>query len=263
MSALADQIRAIALVNVPEGADITEAVNFKNNFSSPRVFVCYPKIYTNDPLVGKPTLDWLSSQMAGLIVETDFEKGFNNSPSNKELKGVLGLEFIYEYIPDDPTSEVQYINSQGIITVKKDTGGFRLFGNYTSAYPFNTYPSEIFINWVRTADILDETIMNNLLQTLDENIIDNPYDPTTSIVYRVRESIDDLLDEWKANGKIISGFAEVPLELNTVSSLAQGQIVYRIKNFAVSTPMQGITIERINNSNALAEVFSKLFGGNQ
>jgi len=263
MSALADQIRAIALVNVPEGADITEAVNFKNNFSSPRVFVCYPKVYTNDPLVGKPTLDWLSSQMAGLIVKTDNEKGFQSSPSNKELKGILGLEFIYEYIPDDATSEVQYLNSQGIITVKKDRAGYRLFGNTSSAYPANTHPADVFINWVRVADILDETLQDNLLQTLDENMIDNPYDSTTSIVYRIRESIDDILNTWKAKGIIISGEAEVPLELNTASELASGNVHYRVNNFAVSTPMQGITIERIANSNALAEVFSKLFGGNQ
>jgi len=263
MSSLADQIRAIALVNVPEGTDIAEAVNFKNNFSSSRVYVCYPKVYTHDPIEEKPTLDWLSSQMAGLIVETDFTKGFQNSPSNKELKGVLGLEFIYEYIPDDPTSEVQYLNSQGIITVKKDRAGFRLFGNTSSAYPANTHPADIFINWVRVADILDETLQDNLLQTLDENIIDNPYDPTTSIVYRIRESIDDLLNTWKAKGIIISGEAEVPLELNTASELALGNVHYRINNFAVSSPMQGITIERIANSDALAEVFSKLFGGNQ
>ncbi|WP_457640494.1 phage tail sheath family protein [Persephonella sp.] len=263
MSSLADQIRAIALVNAPEGADITTAVNFKNNFSSKRVYVFYPKVYTLDALTGKPTLDWLSSVAAGLIVKTDYEKGFQNSPSNKELKGVLGLEFIYEYIPDDPTSEVQYLNSQGIITVKKDRAGYRLFGNTSSAYPANTHPADIFINWVRVADILDETIQDNLIQTLDENIIDNPYDPTTSIVYRVRESIDDLLNTWKAKGIIISGQAEVPLDLNTASELALGNVHYRIHNFAVSTPMQGITIERVANSNALAEVFSKLFGGNQ
>ena len=263
MSSLADQIKAIVLVNVPQGADITAAVNFKNNFSSKRVYVCYPKVYTEDPIQAKPTLDWLSSQVAGLIVKTDLEKGFQNSPSNKELKGILGLEFIYEYIPDDPTSEIQYINSQGIITVKKDRAGYRLFGNTSSAYPANTHPADVFINWVRVADILDETLQDNLIQTLDENIIDNPYDPTTSIVYRVRESIDDLLNTWKAKGIIISGQAEVPLELNTASELALGNVYYRIKDFAVSTPMQGITIERIANSNALAEVFSKLFGGNQ
>ena len=112
------------------------------------------------------------------------------------------------------------------------------------------------------ADILDETIEDNLVQTLDENIIDNPYDPTTSITFRIRESIDDLLNTWKAKGIIVSGSAEVPLELNTASELALGQVHYRIKDFAVSSPLQGITIERVNNSNALAEVFAKLFGGN-
>ena len=165
-------------------------------------------------------------------------------------------------MPDDPTSEVQYLNSQGIITVKKDRAGFRLFGNTSSAYPANTHPADVFINWVRVGDILDETIQDNILQTLDENLIDNPYDPTTSIVYRVRESIDDLLDTWKAEGIIISGQAEVPLDKNTASELALGNVYYRINNFAVSTPMQGVTIERIVNSNAVAEVFSKLYGGN-
>jgi len=263
MTALADKIRALPLINVPEGYSIEKAIEFKSNFASTRAMVLYPKVYTMDEVAGKPTLDWLSSVVAGLIVETDLTKGFQNSPSNKILKGVLGLEFIFEYIPNDPQCEVQYLNSMGITTVKKDMGGFRLFGNYTSAYPSQTYPADVFINWVRTADILDETIMDNLVQTLDENIIDNPYDPTTSITFRIRESIDDLLDEWKREGKIVSGEAEVPLDLNTAQTLAQGQVAYKINNFAVSTPLQGITITRVNNSDALAEVFAKLFGGNQ
>jgi phage tail sheath protein FI len=263
MIALADKIRAIALINIPEGYNIEEAVNFKSNIASSRAYVLYPKVYTMDNLSGKPTLDWLSSVVAGLIVETDLTEGFQNSPSNRELKGVLGLEFIYEYIPNDPTSEVQYLNSMGITTIKKDMGSFRLFGNYTAAYPSKTYPADTFINWIRVADILDETLEDRLIQTLDQNIIDNPYDPTTSITFRIRESIDDLLDEWKAKGIIISGEAEVPLEMNTASTLSQGQVYYRINNFAVSTPLQAITIERVNNSDALAEVFAKLFGGNQ
>lgn len=261
MSSLAGKIKSIALINVPQGFNITQAINFKTNFSSKRVYVLYPRIITADK-DGNPSLDWLSSATAGLIAKTDKERGFQNSPSNKELKGILGLEFTYEYIPDDPTSEIQYINSQGIITVKKDRAGFRLFGNTSSKFPAETHPAEIFINWVRVADILDETIQDNLLQTLDENMIDNPYDPTTSIVYRIRESIDDILDTWKAKGIIISGNAEVPLELNTPSELAAGNVYFRIRDFAVSTPVQGITIERVANSSAVSEVFKKLFGGN-
>jgi hypothetical protein len=42
-----------------------------------------------------------------------------------------------------------------------------------------------------------------------------------------------------------------------------GQVHYRINDFAVSSPLQGITIERVANSDAIAEVFQKLFGGNQ
>jgi phage tail sheath protein FI len=263
MSALADKIRAVAFINAPADASLEEAVSFKKDFSSKRTYCFYPRVKVSDPATGAITYDWLSSRAAGLTVKTDYEKGFQNSPSNKELKGVVGLERILTYIPNDPTSELQYINSQGIISVKRDRDGFRLFGNYSTAFPSHTHPAEVFINWVRVADILDETIENNLVQTLDENIIDNPNDPTTSIVYRIRESIDDLLDAWKTKGIIISGSAEVPLDLNTPSELASGQVRYRISDFAVSSPLQGITIERVANSDAIAKVFQKLFGGNQ
>jgi phage tail sheath protein FI len=263
MSALADKIRAVAFINAPAGASPEEALSFKNNFSSKRTFCFYPRVKVLDPATGDVIYDWLSSRAAGLTVKTDFEKGFHVSPSNKELKGVVGLERVLTYVPNDPTSELQYINSQGIISVKRDRDGFRLFGNCSTAFPAHTHPAEVFINWVRVSDILDETIEDNLVQTLDENIIDNPNDPTTSIVYRIRESVDDILNTWKAKGIIISGSAEVPLELNTPSELALGQVHYRINDFAVSSPLQGITIERVANSDAIAEVFQKLFGGNQ
>jgi len=263
MSSLADKIRAVAYINVPGEATPEEAVAFKSKFSSKRTYCFYPRVKVLDEETGEVIYDWLSSRAAGLTVKTDFEKGFHVSPSNKELKGVVGLERILTYVPNDPSSELQYINSKGIISVKRDMAGFRLFGNCSTAFPSETHPAEVFINWVRVADILDETIEDNLVQTLDENIIDNPNDPTTSIVYRIRESIDDFLNTWKAKGIIISGSAEVPLDLNTPSELASGQVHYRINDFAVSSPLQGITIERVANSDAIAEVFQKLFGGNR
>lgn len=83
----------------------------------------------------------------------DVDKGYHWSPSNTEIKGIIGVEKQLTSMINDPTSEVNTLNEAGIVTVFNSYGtGFKTWGNRSAAYPTSTNVTN-FINIRRTADI--------------------------------------------------------------------------------------------------------------
>ncbi len=64
----------------------------------------------------------------------DLEKGFWWSNSNQEIQGITGVERSLSAMIDDPQSEVNQLNENGITTIFNSYGsGLRLWGNRTAA----------------------------------------------------------------------------------------------------------------------------------
>nr|WP_236966772.1 phage tail sheath subtilisin-like domain-containing protein [Mannheimia haemolytica] len=75
------------------------------------------------------SLKALRPHAAGLRMLIDVEKGYWFSTSNKELKGVIGLEIPLTARVDDKQSETNLLNAVGITTIFNSFGtGFRLWG---------------------------------------------------------------------------------------------------------------------------------------
>jgi phage tail sheath protein FI len=68
---------------------------------------------------------------------------------------------------DDPQSEVNLLNEQGITTVFSSYGsGFRLWGNRTAAWPTVSHMRN-FENVRRTGDVINESLRYFSLQFID------------------------------------------------------------------------------------------------
>jgi phage tail sheath protein FI len=158
-----------------------------------------------------------SSHAAALTAQTDA----NNdgipyaSPSNKSLKMdalvVNGEEIALGQ------DQAAYLNANGIVTALNFIGGWKLWGNYTSAYPDNTDVKDTFIpirrmfNWVG----------NNLILSFWENV-DDPTNPRL---------IDQFLDDsnvWMNGlasiGATLDGRVEFRQEENPVTDLLNGKV---------------------------------------
>lgn len=62
-------------------------------------------------------------------------KGFWWSNSNQEIQGITGVERSLSAMIDDPQSEVNQLNENGITTIFNSYGsGLRLWGNRTAAW---------------------------------------------------------------------------------------------------------------------------------
>lgn len=197
MVALANDLKAMTYLDAPIGAtlqqvidgrDMDGAINF--NTLSDRVRLCYPHVKVYDPASKTEHLEPLSARAAGLRARVDQDKGFWWSSSNQRLVGVTGLERPLPAHTDDPQSEINRLNAEGITTVLASQDGFRLWGNRTAAWPTEPHPRH-FEHVRRTSDLIDEAI-----RRLGQNHIDQPINQAL---------IDTLVESVERHGRMLIG----------------------------------------------------------
>ncbi len=173
MITLADKLHAIAYVDAPVGTTLSQAIEGRGpqgsiNFqtSSDRVQLFFPHV------IGLLGVESLATHAAGLRMETDVEHGYWFSISNRELKGVTGLEIGLTARGDDPQSETNRLNERGITTVFNSYGsGFRMWGNRLACFPTVSHIKNFEVAQ-RTGDVIDESLRRFALQYVDRPIDD-------------------------------------------------------------------------------------------
>nr|WP_269808666.1 phage tail protein [Enterovibrio nigricans] len=193
-------IRGVWISDMPETiSTVDEAIAYKGQFTDKRLYSVWPrpKVLNEE---GATVVDWYSPGMAGLIAQVDrnltsqaivSQTGFWCSPSNYVMPDVIGPSIELEYVPNDPTSEVNRLNANGIATLMNH-GGWKNFGNYTTSYP-TTMDALNFLSWRRTMDIIEESIEDASRQFLDFPMFTSPTDIANTTAGRVRDTVNDYL----------------------------------------------------------------------
>ena len=255
MISLAHRLRAIALIDAPAGATVQQVIagrgpngtiNF--NTSSERAVLCYPHLKVYDIATNTERLEPFSQRLAGVICKTDIEKGYWWSPSNQELMGIIGTERPITARINDPNTEANLLNENGIVTVFNSFGtGFRVWGNRSAAWPTNTHPKN-FINVRRVADVIHESIEYAMLQFIDQPIND-------ALIDAIVESVNAFLRTLVMRGAIIDGKCTFNKEKNPPTEIANGHLTFDIE-FMPPPPAERITFESFIN----IELLKKLGG---
>jgi hypothetical protein len=168
--------RAMAYIDIdPTNTTSSDAVSFKQDYSSPNAVFFWPKGMASDTKE-----EWLSSHAAGLTAKVDFNNSGVpfESPSNKTLK-LVGPKVVL------PLQECNYLNEQGIATMQRMMTGWKLWGNRTSAFPGNTDIKDSFIPCRRMANFIENNLIVNTWQK-----VDNPMN------VRLIESVTDTTNIW-------------------------------------------------------------------
>lgn len=246
MIAVADKLRAMALIDAPVGTTVNEAIagrgasgtiNF--NTSNKRAVLCYPHVKRYDTATDAEVLEPLSQRLAGVIAARDVEKGYWWSPSNAEIKGIVGMELPITALINDSTTEANALNEAGIVTLFNSFGtGIRTWGNRSAAFPTNTSP-ENFINVQRTADILHESIEYNMLQYIDRPI-------NQALIDTIRESVNGFIRTLVMRGALIDGKCVYDPAKNPTTEIAAGHLTFDLE-FMPPTPAERITFESYIN----------------
>ncbi|EAM6083097.1 phage tail sheath subtilisin-like domain-containing protein [Salmonella enterica] len=238
----AEKLQAVAYVDAPVGTTPQQAITGRGsagiinfNTASGRLRLCYPHVKVYDAQTNADRLEPLSSHTAGLRAWTDLEYGYWWSSSNQLLKGVTGIERPITARIDDPQSESNLLNAQGITTVFNSYGtGYRLWGNRVASYPSST-GLLTFENCRRVKDMTDEAIRFSSLSFIDQPI-------TQALIDTILESVNQYGRKLIGDGALLGFKCWYDKKRNEEADLADGHMLISYK-LTPPPPLERLTLE--------------------
>lgn len=226
LSPIADRLRAVIVADGPND-DYAASLEYAGDFGSKRIYLVDPwvKVQAADgSIVSEPP----SARVAGEIAKSDNERGFWWSPSNREIGGIVGTSRAIAFALGDSEAEANLLNENNVATIIRQNG-FRLWGNRT----LSADSKYAFLSVVRTADIINDSILEAHLWAVDRNI-------TKTYLQDVSESVNAYLRTLTNLGAILGGRCWPDPDLNSPANLAAGKVYFNIE-FTPPTPAESIT----------------------
>lgn len=239
----AENYKGMALIDAPAGTSVATALASRGpagaiNFyvANKRLILLYPGVKAYDTYTDADQVRPYSQFFAGVMSNVHYQLGYWNSPSNKTIQGITGMERLITFDPSDQTgtTEANQLNKIGITTIAQSFGTAHLtWGNRSSAFPASTLP-DVFINVQTVRDVVEDSIQFAMLPYVDENIgigqIDN-----------VVETTNNFIKTLVGRGALIDGSSCLfdPM-LNSEVTLAAGQVIFSLDMMA-PTPGERLT----------------------
>jgi hypothetical protein len=223
---IADRLRAVIIADGPDTND-ADAIEWAGDFGSKRVYVVDPgcKVLDADAdIVTQPA----SARVAGIIAKSDAERGFWWSPSNREIYGIVGTTRDVDFALGDANARANLLNEANVATIIRQDG-YRLWGNRT----LSSDSKWAFLSVVRTADMINESLLRAHLWAVDRNI-------TRTYLADVVEGVNAYLAHLKAIGAILGGTCWADKDLNTPTELAAGRVYFDF-DFTPPAPAEHVT----------------------
>lgn len=237
---IAERMRAVIIADGPNTNDAA-AIAYAGDFGSKRVYVIDPKVIKSDA-DGEPVTEWASPCVAGLIAKSDNERGFWWSPSNQPINGIIGTGRPIDFTLGDSSSRANLLNESKVATIIRQNG-FRLWGNRS----LSADPKWVFLCVVRTADIINDSLMRAHLWAVDRGI-------TKNYISDVTEGVNNYLRHLKTIGAILGGECWADPELNTPDQIAQGKVYFDF-DFTPVYPAERVTFRSQLTNDYIQEIF--------
>lgn len=164
----------------------------------------------------------LSMQLASLInyVDSQHDGIPYYSPSNKSLQadGACLADGTEVFLNN---AQAAYLNGQGIITAINFIGGWKAWGNRSTAYPSNTDVKDTFITNRRMFNWVGNTLITTFWSKID--------DPTNKrLIETVVDSANIWLNGLTAKGALLGGRVEYREDENTKTDVMDGKIRFHV-----------------------------------
>ncbi len=166
--------------------------------------------------------EWLSAHLCGVMAQQDSQNEDVpcDSPSNKRIIGTGCCLEDGKEVWLGP-EEANYLNGQGIVTMLNFIGGWKAWGNRTSAYPAVTDVKDSIIPIRRMFNWVGNTLILSAWQKLDDNI-------SKRFVDMVCDSFNLWLNGLTAAEKILGGRVEFRAEDNPISDIMDAVLRFRV-----------------------------------
>lgn len=240
LSGIANRLRAVIIADGPNTNDAA-AVAYAGDFGNKRIYVVDPKVIKVDA-DGNNQTEWSSPVVAGLIAKSDNDRGFWWSPSNQNIDGIVGTSRPIDFVLGDTSSRANLLNEAKVATIIRQDG-FRLWGNRT----LSTDPKWVFLSIVRTADIINDSLLRAHLWAVDRGI-------TKSYFEDVIESVNAYLRDLTALGAILGGECWADPVLNSAAEVAQGIATFDF-DFTGTYPSERVSLRSHLSDRYIKELF--------
>lgn len=225
----AEKLRAIAVIDAPLGTSVDEAITGRGiestiNFQtgSKRAYLVYPALKAYDPATDTDTDQPYSQFMAGVMSASDDKNGYWVSPSNQDIKGIVGAERNITAALNDASTDANALNEVGITTIFNAFGtGIKTWGNRNASFPVNT-GIDSFVSVLRTADVVAESVELAMGPYVDKPI-------NQALIDTIREDANNFIRTLIGRGALIPGSrCEFPKDQNTAADIAAGHLTFDI-----------------------------------
>lgn len=240
MVTIAERLRAVGVVDGPNTTDAA-ALAVAAGESSRRLYLVDPHVTVYDAGLDENATIPASSTAAGIIARTDNDRGFWWSPSNQPANGVLALARPVDFALGDANARANLLN-EGNVTTIINQSGFRLWGNRT----LSSDAKWAFVSVVRTADVINDSILASHLWAVDRGI-------TRTYLDDVAAGVRAFLADLKARGAILGGDCWPNPDLNTPESIEAGRVYFDF-DFTPPYPAERVTFRSILTNGYIAEI---------
>lgn len=229
MIAQAEVFRAVAVIDAPVATTPANAIAARGpsgtlagfQSSSKNVVLTYPYVKVYDPATDANENRPLSQYWAGVTAFVDNNEGYHVSPSNHEIKGIVGMERPITADISNANTEANQLNAVGITTLFNTFGtGIRLWGNRSAAFPSVT-TIDNFVSVQRTKNVLHASVEYAMLQFLDKPI-------NQALIDAIRESVNAFIRTLIGRGAVVDGICTYDVAKNPPTQIAAGQLVFDI-----------------------------------
>ncbi|WP_272528532.1 phage tail sheath subtilisin-like domain-containing protein [Providencia sp. PROV226] len=246
MAIFAEKLKAFAYVSANGCVTISEAKEYRKDFSQREVMVIYPDYLGFNTETGKNEVIAAPAIAAGLRARIDDEQGWHKSLSNVPVNGVLGISADVYWSLQDKDTDSNDLNEKGITTLIKYQG-YRFWGNRTcdeDIYVFEVY--------TRTAQILAEIIAEAHFAYVDKPL-------TPSLIKDVIDGIQKKGDQLVTQGRLLGFNCWYDPAANPTTQLRDGHAIIKYKYTPVP-PLERLGLEQTFTDEYFA-VFDQLGSG--
>ncbi|EPV4170308.1 phage tail sheath protein [Salmonella enterica] len=231
LASAAIKLRAFAYLSAWGCKTISEAMEYRKNFSQRELMVIWPDFLAWDTVKNTTATAYATARALGLRAYIDQTVGWHKTLSNVGVQGVTGISASVFWDLQASGTDADLLNEAGVTTlVRKD--GFRFWGNRTCSDD----PLFLFENYTRTAQVLADTMAEAHMWAVDKPI-------TATLIRDIVDGINAKFRELKSNGYIVEGKCWFDEESNDKETLKAGKL-YIDYDYTPVPPLESLTLRQ-------------------
>ncbi|WP_409306170.1 phage tail sheath protein [Pectobacterium sp. B1J-3] len=231
LASICQSLRAFGYVSAWGCKTLSDAINYRENFSQRELMVIWPDFIAWDTTANASATAYATARALGLRAKIDQETGWHKTLSNVGVNGVTGISASVFWDLQAPGTDADLLNEAGVTTlVRKD--GFRFWGNRTCSDD----PLFLFENYTRTAQVLADTMAEAHMWAVDKPV-------TATLIKDIIEGIKAKFRELKSNGYIIDADCWYDDTANDKETLKAGKL-YIDYDYTPVPPLENLTLRQ-------------------